>query len=80
MGQSPRQPRPTRRAPPTTAHDLRHSFTSFAAARGSSLYVIGKALGLTQASMTQRYAHLSDDAGKCAAETVADQILGTGMG
>jgi integrase len=61
-------------------HDLRHSFASFAAARGASLYVIGKALGHTQASTTQRYAHLSDDPVRRAAETVADQILGTGLG
>jgi integrase len=61
-------------------HDLRHSFASFAAARGASLYVIGKALGHTQASTTQRYAHLSDDPVRRAAETVADQILGTRVG
>lgn len=61
-------------------HDLRQSFASFAAARGASLYVIGKALGHTQASTTQRYAHLSDDPVRRAAETVADQILGTRVG
>lgn len=42
-------------------HDLRHSFASFAAAGGSSLPVIGKLLGHTQAATTERYAHLAAD-------------------
>jgi integrase len=59
-------------------HDLRHSFASFAAAQGASLYVIGKALGHSQAATTQRYAHLTDDPVRRAAEDVAAQILRTG--
>ncbi|WP_292529547.1 site-specific integrase [Methylocystis sp.] len=42
-------------------HDLRHSFASFGAGASLGLPVIGKLLGHTQASTTQRYAHLSDD-------------------
>ncbi len=42
-------------------HDLRHSFASFAAADGASLFLIGKALGHTQSQTTERYAHLRDD-------------------
>ncbi len=42
-------------------HDLRHSFASFAAANGASLFLIGKALGHSQSQTTERYAHLRDD-------------------
>jgi integrase len=42
-------------------HDLRHSFASFAAADGNSLYLIGKMLGHKQARTTEIYAHLADD-------------------
>ena len=42
-------------------HDLRHSFASFAAARGASLIHIGKALGHSQSQTTERYAHLTND-------------------
>jgi integrase len=42
-------------------HDLRHSFASFGAGASLGLPVIGKLLGHTQASTTQRYAHLADD-------------------
>lgn len=42
-------------------HDLRHSFASFAVARGGSLPVLGKLLGHNQPQTTARYAHLSDD-------------------
>jgi integrase len=41
-------------------HDLRHSFASTLASGGYSLPVIGKLLGHTQSSTTQRYAHLVD--------------------
>ena len=52
-------------------HDLRHSFASFAAADGASLYLIGKALGHRQATTTERYAHLTDEPLKAVAEQVA---------
>lgn len=42
-------------------HDLRHSFASIAASGGASLPMIGKLLGHTQVSTTQRYAHLNVD-------------------
>jgi integrase len=57
-------------------HDLRHSFASFAVANGASLFLVGKALGHTQATTTERYAHLTDDPVRAVAERVAQQILG----
>ncbi len=42
-------------------HDLRHSFASFGVNLGLPLPMIGKVLGHSNASMTERYAHLADD-------------------
>jgi integrase len=42
-------------------HDLRHTFASFAVDSGASLPMIGRQLGHSQPTTTQRYAHLADD-------------------
>ena len=55
-------------------HDLRHSFASFGAARGDSLYIIGKILGHKQSHSTQRYAHLADDPLRAAADAISSHI------
>lgn len=55
-------------------HDLRHSFASIAASEGMGLPIIGKMLGHTQASTTQRYAHLQADPVAAAAAMVAERI------
>ncbi|MBU1210960.1 MAG: site-specific integrase [Alphaproteobacteria bacterium] len=47
--------------PNVRIHDLRHTFASVAVASGGSLPIIGRALGHSQPSTTQRYAHLTDD-------------------
>jgi len=47
--------------PDVRLHDLRHSYASILVSAGYSLPIIGKLLGHTQASTTQRYAHLMDD-------------------
>ena len=55
-------------------HDLRHTHASFAAAGGLSLPLIGKLLGHSQASTTQRYAHLADDPVRAASEKVGEKL------
>lgn len=51
-------------------HDLRHSFASHLVSSGLSLHVVGKLLGHTQASTTQRYAHVFSEAQREAAEVM----------
>jgi integrase len=60
------------------AYDLRHSFASFGAAGGLSLEIIGKLLGHTKTSTTQRYAHLADEAMKAAAAKIGGVIHNAG--
>lgn len=55
-------------------HDLRHSFASVAVGSGHSLPIIGKLLGHKHAATTQRYAHLSDDPVRAAADKIANAI------
>lgn len=63
--------------PDLRLHDLRHSYASFAVADGASLSLIGKALGHSQISTTERYAHLGDDPVKQLAERVGAKIMGS---
>lgn len=55
-------------------HDLRHCFASVGASGGTSLLLIGKLLGHSQLSTTQRYAHLADDPVRAAAASIGRQI------
>lgn len=57
-------------------HDLRHTFASILVSSGASLPLIGALLGHTQASTTQRYAHLFDDPLRAAAERVGALVSG----
>jgi integrase len=55
-------------------HDLRHNFASVGAGAGMSLPMIGKLLGHTQASTTQRYAHLAADPVRAASNLIGTKI------
>ena len=55
-------------------HDLRHTFASFGAGGGLGLPIIGKLLGHTNASTTQRYAHVASDPLRKASDKIAESI------
>ncbi len=55
-------------------HDLRHAYASSAACSGEALTVIGALLGHTTPSMTARYAHLSQDAIRAAADRIGGNM------
>lgn len=55
-------------------HDLRHTFASHLVSSGVSLSIVGKLLGHTQASTTQRYAHLADAPLREAAELFGEKV------
>ncbi len=60
--------------PGVRIHDLRHSFASVGASGGDSLVVIGALLGHRDTTTTARYAHLSNDPLKAAADRIAGTI------
>ena len=53
-------------------HTLRHSFGSWLALQGTSLYEIMELLGQKDIKMAQRYAHLQPNVKRKAVETMAD--------
>jgi integrase len=60
--------------PGVRIHDLRHSYASIGAAGGDSLLIIGTILGHSNAITTQRYAHLSNDPVRAAADRISTTI------
>lgn len=60
--------------PGVRIHDLRHSFASVGASGGDSLVVIGALLGHRDTGTTARYAHLSNDPLRAAADRIAGTI------
>lgn len=55
-------------------HDLRHTHASHLVSSGLSLSIVGKLLGHTQASTTQRYAHLADEPLREAVELFGSKV------
>lgn len=53
-------------------HTLRHTFCSWLAMAGESLYTIGELVGHSSAEMTKRYAHLCPDTKKSAVARICD--------
>lgn len=61
--------------PDVRLHDLRHSFASFLVNKGVSLYVVQGLLGHAHTRYTQRYAHLTPDTLREAAETMSTMVV-----
>jgi integrase len=55
-------------------HDLRHSFASVGVNGGASLPIIGKLLGHTKSSTTEKYSHLAADPVRAVNEAMGCQI------
>ncbi len=55
-------------------HDLRHTFASYGVNGGQGLPVIGRLLGHSKITTTQRYAHLDDDPVRAASEAIGATI------
>jgi integrase len=55
-------------------HDLRHNYASFLINSGDTLYEVQLALGHSDPSVTQRYAHLSTKSLQAAADSASDVI------
>src|ERR1700722_8730468 len=55
-------------------HDLRHTYASHLVSSGLSLSIVGKLLGHTQVSTTQRYAHLADEPLRRATELFGSKV------
>jgi integrase len=60
--------------PDVRLHDLRHTHASHLVSSGLSLSIVGKLLGHTQASTTQRYAHLADSSLRQATEFFGNKL------
>ena len=61
-------------------HDLRHTYASIGVNSGQSLAVVGKLLGHSKITTTQRYAHLADDPVRQANEQIGATLTATMAG
>ena len=60
--------------PGVRLHDLRHTAASIGVGQGMGLPIIGRLLGHTQASTTQRYSHVDIDPALKAANQIGDAV------
>ena len=74
LGKAWRRLRAKAQLPDVRLHDLRHSYASMGAGLGESLHVIGALLGHRDTATTQRYAHLSDDPVRAAADRISGHL------
>jgi integrase len=69
-----RRVRTAAKLPDVRIHDLRHSFASFAAAKGASMLLTQVLLGHRHIATTARYSHLSADPVRDLAAQIGNQI------
>jgi integrase len=60
--------------PDVRIHDIRHTHASHLVSSGLSLSIVGKLLGHTQASTTERYGHLADEPLRQATELFGSKV------
>ncbi|MEM9553714.1 MAG: site-specific integrase [Acidobacteriota bacterium] len=58
-------------------HDLRHTFASYGVNQGQNLVVVGRLLGHSKITTTQRYAHLADDPIRQATNAIGSGLAAT---
>jgi integrase len=63
--------------PDVRIHDLRHTFASFGVNGGQNLNIVGRLLGHSKVTTTQRYAHLADDPIRRATERMGEALAGS---
>ncbi len=84
-GRSPSQPRHDLKKPWAAVlrragiegvrlHDLRHTHASFGVNSGMGLPIVGKLLGHSRSSTTERYAHLADDPVRQASQQIGSKL------
>ena len=74
LGKAWRRLRAKADLPDVRLHDLRHSYASMGAGLNESLHVIGALLGHRDTATTQRYAHLSDNPVRAAADRISGHL------
>lgn len=60
--------------PGVRIHDLRHTFASFGVNHGQNLAVVGRLLGHSKLTTTQRYAHLADEPVRQATDAIGGEL------